>query len=179
MPIEAEQAVPLSGGPSLKNEMFVVDEETGELQANLNYSAGARLDLLLHAARCVVQSKGLGVGLGNTEQLAKDGAADRIHVVWNIHCFLARMAGDFGIFFLIPLLAIVVLLLRECFVRTHWYFKKKRKTDAMLWVLYLTALISYPIASTASSDAQDCLAMWLFLAGMVLFPIHSQQTEQH
>lgn len=176
--LETVQSAPLAEAPSLKEEMFIIDEETGQIQANLSLSAGARLDLLMHAAKCVVQSKGLGVGLGNTEQLAQEGAAERIHFVWNIHCFIARMAGDFGIFFLIPLLLIVVLLLRECFARMRQGAKNKKAEEIMLWVLYLTTLFSYPIASTASSDAQDCIPMWLFLAAMVLFPVHIQETEQ-
>lgn len=175
---EQGRVVPLSAKRSLKDEMFVVDEETGELRINLKYSAGSRLDLLLHAAKCFVQSNGLGVGLGNTEQLAKVGAENRRDAVWNIHCFLARMTGDFGMFFLIPLLLIVFELLRKSFSALRKSLERKDIGETMLWALYLCALASYPIVSTASSDAQDCLAMWLFLAVIVLFPIHCRREEQ-
>ena len=163
----------------LKDEMFIVDEETGQTKINLQYSAGARLDLLLHAAQCVVQSKGMGVGLGNTEQLAKAGAENRRDGVWNIHCFLARMAGDFGVFFIIPFLILAYMLIRKSLKAFISGIREKKWGNAMLWVLYLTALITYPIASTAPSDAQDCLAMWLFLAIMMLLPTHFKETQQN
>lgn len=163
---------------SLKDQLFRVDKETGELQINLKYSAGTRLDLLLHAAKCVVQSKGLGVGLGNTEQLAKVNAASRKDGVWNIHCFLARMTGDFGIFFLIPLLLLAVELLRIWYRAFRQSLKKKNMEETMLWIMYLLVLASYPITSTASSDAQNSLAMWLYLAVVVLFPVLCGKEQQ-
>lgn len=175
---ERVRVIPLSANRSLKDEMFVVDEETGELRINLKYSAGSRLDLLLHAAKCFVQSNGLGVGLGNTEQLAKAGAENRRDAVWNIHCFLARMAADFGVFFIIPVLILVYLLLRKSLRSFRRCIRSRKWENAMLWVLYLTALITYPIVSTASSDAQDCLSMWLFLAIMMILPMHFRETQQ-
>ena len=163
---------------TLKEEMFTVDDQTGEVSFNLNYSAGARMDLLFHAGNCLLHSDGFGVGLGNTEQLAKENAASRMGGVWNIHCFLARMAADFGVFFLIPALILAFLLLREVIGGLWESLRAKKWTKAALWLLYLVAMVSYPIASTAPSDAQDCLTMWLFLAVVVLLPTHFHQTQQ-
>ena len=172
-----EQAIPLSDKASMIDEFFVVDQETGELRANQNGSAGIRLYLLMHALDCFMQSKGMGVGLGNAEQLAKVSEANSSGI-WNIHCFLARMTADFGIFFLVPLLLIVFALLHACFKSMRQAVKERNASNAMLWLLYLTVLISYPFASTAPSEAQDLLVMWLFLAGIVLFPMHMQKNEQ-
>lgn len=177
-PVGDDQKISLSSGPSLKDEMFVVDEQTGEISLNLGYSAGARIDLLLHAANCLLASDGLGAGLGNTEQLAKATAASRVDGVWNIHCFLVRMAADFGVFFIIPVLILVYLLLRKSLRSFRRCIRARKWENAMLWVLYLTALITYPIASTAPSDAQDCLTMWLFLAIMMVLPMHFKKTQQ-
>lgn len=177
-PIETEKVVSLSAKPSLKDEFFAVDKKTGELRLNQYRSAGIRLALLMHAWDCFVQSKGMGVGLGNAEQLTKLGEVRLKSDMWNIHCFLARMVADFGIWFLIPLLLIVVVLLRNCFRCMYQMFKEKKASNVMMWFLYLTVLISYPIASTAPAEAQDCLAMWFFLAGIVLFPMHMQKSER-
>jgi len=175
---EENQAIPLSEAPSLKDKFLAVDEETGELQVNQTGSEGIRLYLLLHAFDCIWQSKGLGVGLGNTEQLARVSETN-LSGTWNIHCYLARMAADFGIFFLIPLLLIVFELLKMSIQGMIQGFKVKKASDAMMWVLYLSVLITYPIASTAPSDAQDALVMWLFLAGIVLFPMYMQKKSDH
>jgi len=174
--IEPEQVVPLSDGSSFMDEFLSVNSETGEIRANQEHSAGIRLYLLMHALDCFVQSNGMGVGLGNTEQLAILSETNKSGI-WTIHCFLARMTADFGIWFLIPLLLLVFELLRTCFVNMKQALKGKRVADTMMWVLYLTTLISYPIASTAPSDAQDSLVMWLFLAGIILFPMHMQKKE--
>ena len=177
-PAGDDQKITLSSKRSLKDEIFIVDKQTGEVSLNLGYSAGTRLDLLLHTAKCLISSRGLGTGLGNTEQLAKETASRRYDGVWNIHCFLARMAADFGIFFIIPVLILVYLLLRQTLRSFARCIRARKWENAMLWMLYLTALVVYPVASTASSDAQDCLTMWLFLAIMMLLPAHFEQTQQ-
>ena len=47
----------------------------------------------------------------------------------------------------------------------------RRKEGALVGrcLLLLAALVNYPIVSTAPSDAQDIVAMWLFLAILVLY----------
>ncbi|MBR4290136.1 MAG: hypothetical protein IKT52_05780 [Oscillospiraceae bacterium] len=175
-PLEAEQTVMLAV-PSMKDRFFVVDGQTGELHINQRRSDGIRLYLLVHALDCFMQSKGMGVGLGNAEQLARI-STENVSGIWNIHCFLARMIADFGIWFLIPLLLIIFELLRMCFKGMYQGFKEKKISDAMRWFLYLSVLIGYPIASTAPAEAQDILVMWLFLAGIIWFPMHMQKAEK-
>ena len=162
--------------PSLKEEIFVTDGETGEVKLNVVMSGGVRVSLLLHTLDCFLQSKGMGVGLGNTAQLAKAAAPQR-GGIWAIHCFLARMTADFGIWFLIPLLMIAgaMLWLGLCFVLTE--IKKRRWINVMTGVLYLLAVIIFPIASTASGDAQNSLPMWLFLGYLAAYPGYLRDTE--
>lgn len=170
---EAKQPPIVPGFDDLKSEFFEIDEETGEVRLNRTLSGGNRLALLLHAWDCFVQSKGMGVGLGNTEQLT----GVNWKMVWDIHCFLARMGADFGIWFLIPMFVIAFKMLQfgfECFQRGR---KSRNWTRSMFGVLYLTAVVVYPIASCSPGDAQDALIMWLFLAGMVLFPVHMKKAE--
>lgn len=161
-----------SGKQSLKEEFFTVDEQTGETQLNFALSGGIRVDLLLCALDCFVQSKGMGVGLGNTAQIAKLSAEKR-NGVYGIHCFLARMAADFGIWFLIPLLVIAGAMLWFGVTYVCRGIKERRWTNATTGMLYLLSVVIYPIASTASGDAQNSLPMWLFLGTIVLFSVHA------
>ena len=140
-------------------------------------SESIRMDMLIHTLDCFIDSRGMGVGLGNTAQLAKPSAESR-DGVWAVHCFLARMGADFGIWFLIPL-AVVAFKLLQFGVEFTWQELKKRNWEnAMTGVLYLSTILVYPIASTAAGDAQNSLAMWLFLCGIVLFPVHVRETAQ-
>lgn len=111
----------------------------------------------------------MGVGLGNTAQLAKSTAARR-GGVWGIHCFLARMTADFGIWFLIPLLLIAFSMVRSGVEIVCQEKKKQNPAGVMMGFMYLASVLIYPIASTAPGDAQNSVPMWLFLGSVVLFP---------
>ena len=154
---------------SIGNEFVTVDDKTGEKTLNESGSAGVRMKLVLHAGRCFLDSKGLGVGIGNTEILARDNDVIKDHKIWSIHCFLARIVADCGIFALIPLCVIAFLLLKKQIRCMNMAARKKEKRAFGSGLLLLATLISYPIVSTASSDAQDIIAMWLFLAMLVLY----------
>ncbi len=154
--------------PSLKDQFFESDAVTGELTFNNTASAGVRVRLILHSVRCFLDSKGMGVGVGDTEQLARIEKVAKDGNTWSIHCFLARLLGDYGIWAALPLVYIVldriwygVLLLKQ-----GW--KNRVRADVSYALLYLVMGVVYVIASTSSSDAQDLLAMWMFLAVFVL-----------
>ena len=144
-------------------EILLVDD------GSTDSSGGVRAKLILHAGRCFLDSKGLGVGIGNTEILARDNDVIKDHKIWSIHCFLARIVADCGIFALIPLCVIAFLLLKKQIRCMNMAARKKEKRAFGSGLLLLVTLISYPIVSTASSDAQDIIAMWLFLAMLVLY----------
>lgn len=169
---------------SLDEQFFSTDEETGEKVLRDEGSAGERSRLIIHAVRCFIESRGLGVGLGNTEVLAAErdvvpGWADE--ELNSIHCFVIRLIADYGIFVLVPLLAIGLLLLKrflEIFyqgVRSH----DRHMTGYAL--LFLFVLMTYPFTSTAPSDAQDIIAMWFYLATVVLLakkPFHKEERSE-
>lgn len=147
----------------------------GETQARREESDGIRVQLLLHAADCFVSSKGMGVGLGNTAQLAKIAA--KTGEIWAIHCFIARMAADFGIWFLIPLLLIALNLLKIGIDAAISGIRRRNWIIAANGLLYAATVIIYPVTSTASGDAQNCLPMWLFLGCIVAFPAYLREIE--
>ena len=163
--------------PALKDEIFTVDEETGETKLNLALSGGIRVELLIRAGECFVRSKGMGVGVGNTAQYAKLDA-DRRGGVWGIHCFLARMSADFGIWFLIPMLLIAFKMVQEGAAYTLQEMKKRNWQGAATGLLYLATVLIYPIGSTAPGDAQNLLPMWLFMGIIVLFPAFMRETKE-
>lgn len=161
---------------SLSEQFFEVNEETGEKELRGEGSAGVRARLLIHCLECFVESKGLGVGLGNTELLARDRQITDAGT-WSIHCFIARIISDYGLFVLIPLVSIALLLLKKVLKELLLGWQQQNRHRGALAVLFLSVLCTYPFTSTASSDAQDVLSMWFFLASVVLFTnIEDKQT---
>ena len=152
---------------SLDEQFFAVNEETGEKELRSEGSAGVRARLLIHCVGCFVESKGLGVGLGNTEILARDRQVTDAGI-WSIHCFIARIIGDYGIFVLVPLCAIALMLIKKTMEKLVLGWKQQDRHEIAVAVLFLSVLCTYPFTSTASSDAQDVLSMWFFLASIVL-----------
>lgn len=156
---------------ALKEQFVNVNTESGEVELNGEYSAGQRVILLLHAFDCFRDSKGLGVGLGNTEQLSRLHMTEKTGGIWAIHCFIARLIADFGLWVLIPLAIVGCSLVWQGSANLYRSIKRKNKKKAAFWALYLLALLGYPFVSTASADAQDIIAMWLYLGGVVLVPM--------
>ena len=156
---------------TLDEQFYTTDAETGEKALRNEGSAGERAHLLLHALDCFVESHGLGIGLGNTETLA----AQRVVVPrWagnsqqSIHCFIARLIADCGIFALLPLCVIGVLLLKAVLKVLLSALRRGDRGNVAYCLLFLFVLLTYPIASTASSDSQDMIAMWIYLASVIL-----------
>ena len=160
-------------GINLSDELFNVDE-FGNRVFDDRYSGGVRLRLLKHSFACFFDSFGLGVGLGNTEQLAKLNKVAAGGNIWAIHCFVARIIGDLGIFSLLPLALIILKLLAMLVKALRFHIKARNKCGIALLLLVFSSTIIYPFMSTASSDAQDSLAMWLYLGLLVLFAVHLQ-----
>lgn len=158
----------------LGEELFSVDEDGNTILNDL-YSGGVRLRLLKHSFACFFDSFGLGVGLGNTEQLARLNKVAVGGKIWAIHCFVARIIGDLGIFALLPLALIILKLLAMLAKALFFHIKARSKQGIALLLLVFAAVFIYPFMSTASSDAQDILTMWLYLGILVLFAVHLQK----
>lgn len=156
---------------SLSDQFFETNDATGEKALRGDGSAGVRANLLLHARDCFRESHGLGIGLGNTEVLA---ARRGVVPEWadnpqnSIHCFVARIIADYGIFILIPLCAIALLLLKTLIVTAFAAQKRKDRRVSTYVLLLFAVLLIYPLVSTASSDAQDDISMWIYLSFVIL-----------
>ena len=155
------------GQEKLSEEFYETDTETGEKVLRQHNSAGVRARLILHCFNCIKESHGLGVGLGNTESLAeqravavmRDGRRYR-----SIHCFVARVLSDYGIFAAIPMIAIGLLLLRSAFLAFRQAIRTRNREALSEAILFFFMLLTYPVLSTSPSEAQDILPMWIFLA---------------
>ncbi len=153
---------------TLEEEFFDIDKKTGTKTLGTTGSGGIRVRLLIHSYECFKQSYGLGVGLGNTEISARDQAVIPESRIWSIHCFVARIIADYGIFALVPLAVIAVLLIKQGVVAVMVSIKKGIRPLTAFTILYLVTLVCYPIVSTASSDAQDIITMWLYMGMLVI-----------
>lgn len=154
---------------TVAEEIFKTDEETGEAVLREDSSGGIRLRLLIHAGECFLDSYGLGVGLGNTEVLTVEGGEPGETTIASIHCFIARLIADYGIFILIPLILICLSLLKSVFTLIWIGIQKSDRRVIGYGVLFLSLLMAYPFVSTASSDAQDIITMWIYLGVIILF----------
>lgn len=166
---------------TLNEQFFETDETTGTQVIRSSGSAGIRTHLLLHAWDCFLESYGLGVGLGNTETLA---AQRGIVPSWadkpqnSIHCFIARIIADYGIFALLPLCAIAFLLLKRIFMSLAAAWRQKDGQAAAEALVFFAVLLTYPIVSTVSSDAQDNIPMWIYLALVVLYAVQEIESGE-
>lgn len=153
---------------TVTEEIFTTDEETGETVLREDSSGGVRLRLILHAGRCFLESYGLGVGVGNTSRLAQEKLVTGESGVWDIHCFVARIIGDYGLFVLVPLALIGLSLLKSVYQMVWSGIQRKDRRIVAYGILFLFVLMSYPFASTSSSDAQNIIPMWIYLGFVVL-----------
>ncbi len=158
--------VPKSNELSIKDQFVAKNEETGKTVLNMNASGGGRLMLIKFAGDTFIDSYGMGVGLGNTEQRAKVIAEEQLGGLWAIHCFPARIIADMGIFLLFPVLIAIFLLLKSII----YILKDRQKPKLMNMVMFfiILSLLCFPILSTIPSDAQDTLGMWLCLGGIII-----------
>ncbi|MBH1942053.1 hypothetical protein I5677_14220 [Mobilitalea sibirica] len=150
----------------LKDQFFTSDEESGELKLNITASGGVRVALIIFAMDSFIDSKGMGVGLGNTELMAKEVSAEKFGGLWSIHSFPARIIADMGVFVIIPAVFVIWLIFKEIFN----LIRKYRKSNFHITVVIFTLIIilGFPFVSTSSSDAQDILSMWLSIAAIIL-----------
>lgn len=163
------------GDYNLTSKFYTEDSEL-----DVEATGGIRITLIKYCITTLVESNGLGVGLGNTETMG--GNIDLIPK-WegspqvSMHCFPLRVLADMGIFLLVPLLGVVYYASQSVKVVSD-KIKERSKSTRWLNLLGVTIpLICYIVFSVSSSDAQDLLLMWLFFA-LVLLGIDEGFTEE-
>jgi len=159
--------LPSKNNVSIIDQFIQVDENTNEVTVNSDTSAGVRVKLMMFAMKTFLDSKGLGVGLGNTEQLAKVVADEQLGGLWSLHCFPIRLIADMGIFILFPVTILMLMILKNFFSIISKYYKKGLRNKSII-VFTIISILCFPFLVTSSSDAQDLLGMWLYIAGIII-----------
>lgn len=132
--------------PGIKNDPAYWD---------LKESDDFRLMLIMDCFHLFLESHGLGIGLGNLQ-----GAP---------HCFVMEVLAEFGIFALLPLLAVGLSILKALWLEFYTAIRTRRKTRiAMPLLLFFTALAYAPL-STANASSWSLQAMWFYLAALLLY----------
>lgn len=146
----------------------IIPTVTGEnVNESIASSDGIRLTLLKNSIDMLKKSHGLGIGLGNAELMMAEYA--NTNGVTDVHCFFMEVAVEFGVFALIPFLLMVISLAR-CTVKEIVDAVKRRDRNriANILLLLFTAM-AYPFLSTANSSSWGIVAMWIYIAMLLLY----------
>ena len=132
------------------------------------------MTLLKDSVQMICESHGLGIGLSNVEPRLRE--MDNTGGLYSVHCFVMEVLAEFGIFALIPLLAVGLSILRALWLEFYAALRARdKKRMAMPLLLFFTA-IAYAPLSTANSSSWGIQAMWFYLAMLLLYS--GQLTEE-
>lgn len=161
--------VPSEPEKNMRGTLYTIIPSITEENVNdsLAESDGIRLALLKDSVKLLVESKGLGIGLGNAEYRIAE--FDNTQGYVNVHCFIMEVVLEFGIFALLPLLIVVCSILRR--ICLAFYRAGKQKDSAALaeLVLLFMTCAAFPLLSTANSSSWTITIMWLYLAQLLLY----------
>lgn len=134
---------------------------------SMNESDAFRLTQIKNCFRLFMESHGLGIGLGNAELRIKE--FDNTGDITAVHCFVMEVLAEFGIFALLPLLAVGLSILKALWLEFYTALRTRSKTRiAAPLLLFFTALAYAPL-STANSSSWGIQAMWFYLAMLLLY----------
>lgn len=134
--------------------------------ASAQESDGVRVSLLKNSMEMLIESKGLGIGLGNAEQRMPE--FDNTGGITAVHCFIMEIFLEFGVFALIPLLVLVFLILKVIFYELYTAVKTHRREQLADVFFLVFTIITYLPLSTANSSSWGLQAMWLYIAEVLL-----------
>lgn len=136
-------------------------------EASIRESDGGRVVLLKNSMEMLIESKGLGIGLGNAEPRMSEFS--NIGGVTAIHCFIMEVFLEFGIFALIPLLVLAFFVFKSLLKGLFIAVKTRCMEQAATILLLLFTIIVYPFLSTANASSWGLQSMWLYIAMMLLY----------
>lgn len=145
-----------------------VSTVTGTMESeSIRASDGIRIALLKNSAEMLLQSRGLGIGLGNAEPRMRGYTNTSGYI--NVHCFIMEVLLEFGVFALIPLLILVFMILRTLFKQIYMGIKAHRQEPLSNCLLLFFTILTYPLLSTANSSSWGIVAMWMYIAVVLLY----------
>lgn len=146
----------------------IIPSITGKpVNESLAASDGVRLTLLKNAMDMLIQSHGLGVGLGNAElRMEEYGNTGSLT---NIHCFIMEVMAEFGVFALIPFLLVLFAALKSLLIKFTSAIKARDKVTISNVILLFCTALAYPLLSTANSSSWGISSMWMYLACLLMY----------
>lgn len=134
---------------------------------SIQQSDGIRAALIKNSMKMLAKSRGMGIGLGNAELRMED--FDNTGGITAVHCFAVEVLLEFGVFALIPLLALAFSVLKSLLKGLHIAVKRRCLERTSNILLLLFTIIAYPLLSTASASSWGLQSMWLYIAMMLLY----------
>lgn len=165
-------AQPSAPEPPQKNPygtlQTIVPTVTGNYENDsLQQSDSVRLALLKNSWEMLVESKGMGIGAGNAELRMAD--FDNTGGLVNVHCFIMEVLLEFGVFALLPLLVLFFMIFKTLALRLYEAVKARRREPLSDILLLLLTTVTFPLLSTANSGSWGIVAMWLYVALVLLY----------
>lgn len=130
-------------------------------------SDGLRLAMLKNGLAMLLESKGLGIGLGNAELRVAE--FQNTGGLTAMHCYLMELFAECGVFAIVPLLVLVFFIFKSWWNVFYPAFKRRDAAPCAGILFMLFTAAAFLLASTASASSRGMTAMWLYLAFIVLF----------
>lgn len=130
-------------------------------------SDGLRLAMLKNGLTMLLESKGLGIGLGNAELRVAE--FQNTGGLTAMHCYLMELFAECGVFAIVPLLVLVFFIFKSWWNVFYPAFKRRDAAPCAGILFMLFTAAAFLLASTASASSRGMTAMWLYLAFIVLF----------
>lgn len=129
-------------------------------------SDGLRLMMLKNGVTMLLESKGLGIGLGNAELRVAE--FQNTGGLTAMHCYLMELFAEFGVFAIVPLLVLVFFIFKSWWAVFYPALKRREASPCADILFMLFTAAAFLLASTASASSRGMTAMWLYLAFIVL-----------
>ena len=156
--ILSESAVPPTPGGTNRDDFTGIGMGSKDVLKRTIYYRSTLLKFTL----TTLADNPMGVGLGNTQKLAEARISEKVNGISKMHCYGAECMADFGIPFVLCLLAFALLYLKHSLI----CIRNGRRNGHRFKIVYIILLlVSFPaavFASTAPSCAQDLMAMWIY-----------------
>lgn len=127
---------------------------------------GIRVSLLRNSFEMIGQSRLLGIGLGNAE--LRMAAYDNASGHTNVHCFLVELVLEFGIFALIPLVALFGSVFYNYYLLLRYSILQKDRKLLANTVFQLFTVVLFPVMSTINATSWTIMPMWLYIGYLLI-----------
>ena len=134
--------------------------------ASREESDAIRVNLLLNGYDMLNKSNWLGIGVGNAEPRMREYS--NVKGILSLHCFVAELFVEYGIFAIIPFAALLITLFINWIALLRKSFLCRDRRLFANTLFQLVTAITFPLASSANSSSWGIMAMWGYLAYLLV-----------